>query len=355
MESPLNQRLRWSPPDVVYTPIDVTSTKAFRNSSLTDNSLTALPADIFDGLTALKGLDLSCNDLTALNLTRFDPFATSLTFLDITGNSFTTQPTEGDVRAKLTAVQNLYISGTNTECLAPTDTGLSALSLSVGDLFPRFVAPGTTIYTAIVAHDASSMTVNVTARDPNAVIKPLDSRYSYDNDPDTDGLQIDLLSTRSNVGWTVQARNGFDSLSYQILVYRDHPPATIARLGGLTLSGFTLTETFDSRIYAYTATAPPDAMTTTVTPELIDDDATFVVRLGGVTYPGGTVPLAMDDNVITVDVTAEDGTTMQTYTVTVTVLQDVINPARGTLKKCVNSQAVYPLSEQHGLEAQERR
>ena len=29
--------------------------------------------------------------------------------------------------------------------------------------------------------------------------------------------------------------------------------------------------------------------------------------------------------------------------------------SRGTLKKCVNSQAVYPLSEQHGLEAQERR
>ena len=28
---------------------------------------------------------------------------------------------------------------------------------------------------------------------------------------------------------------------------------------------------------------------------------------------------------------------------------------RGVLKKCVNSQAVYPLSEQHGLEAQERR
>ena len=28
---------------------------------------------------------------------------------------------------------------------------------------------------------------------------------------------------------------------------------------------------------------------------------------------------------------------------------------RGILKKCVNSQAVYPLSEQHGLKAQERR
>ena len=34
---------------------------------------------------------------------------------------------------------------------------------------------------------------------------------------------------------------------------------------------------------------------------------------------------------------------------------DVIDVLRGIFKKCVNSQAVYPLSEQHGLEAQERR
>ena len=32
-----------------------------------------------------------------------------------------------------------------------------------------------------------------------------------------------------------------------------------------------------------------------------------------------------------------------------------LHAARGIFKKCVNSQAVYPLSEQHGLEAQERR
>ena len=30
-------------------------------------------------------------------------------------------------------------------------------------------------------------------------------------------------------------------------------------------------------------------------------------------------------------------------------------PLRGILKKCVHSQAVYPLSEQHGLKARERR
>ena len=33
----------------------------------------------------------------------------------------------------------------------------------------------------------------------------------------------------------------------------------------------------------------------------------------------------------------------------------ILSPLRGTLKKCVNSQAVYPLTEQHGLKARERR
>ena len=61
---------------------------------LRSNGLASLPANIFDGLTGLKGLDLSCNTLTALDLARFDPFASTLTFLEISGNSFTTPPTE---------------------------------------------------------------------------------------------------------------------------------------------------------------------------------------------------------------------------------------------------------------------
>ena len=36
-------------------------------------------------------------------------------------------------------------------------------------------------------------------------------------------------------------------------------------------------------------------------------------------------------------------------------LRENVRAKRGIFKKCVNSQAVYPLSEQHGLEAQERR
>ena len=293
---------------------------------LTDNSLTELPADIFAGLTALKGLDLSCNELTALELTRFDPFAASLTFLDITGNSFTVQPTEDGCPGPNSPPSNNTSTSpkpTPTALFPPTPASASSAS-AVADLFPKFVAPGTDVYTARLAHDVSSMTVTVAARDPKAVIEPRSGgTYLYDNDPGTDGLQIDMLSARAHVGWTVRARNGIDFSYYQIGVYHDHPPATVARLRGLTLSGVPLTGPFDSRTYAYTADT--DATTTTVTPELSDPDATFVVKLNDVTDLDGTVSLAMGANLITVEVTAEDRATMLTYRVTVTLARSSLS------------------------------
>ena len=46
--------------------------------------------------------------------------------------------------------------------------------------------------------------------------------------------------------------------------------------------------------------------------------ATYFVKLGGVTETDGVVSLSAGSNVITVEVTAEDDSTTQTYTVTVT-------------------------------------
>ena len=45
-----------------------------------------------------------------------------------------------------------------------------------------------------------------------------------------------------------------------------------------------------------------------------------MIKLGGVTDADGTVSLAVGRNVITIEVTAEDGQTTRTYTVTVTRL-----------------------------------
>ena len=49
-----------------------------------------------------------------------------------------------------------------------------------------------------------------------------------------------------------------------------------------------------------------------------NSQASYVVRFDGVTAPDGNVSLSVGSNVITVEVTAEDGETTETYTVTVT-------------------------------------
>ena len=56
---------------------------------------------------------------------------------------------------------------------------------------------------------------------------------------------------------------------------------------------------------------------TTVTVETTDEDATAVIMINGVEDADGTVDLVPGYNDITVVVTAEDGTTTETYTVTV--------------------------------------
>ena len=92
--------------------------------------------------------------------------------------------------------------------------------------------------------------------------------------------------------------------------------STDAALSGLALSGVTLS--FNSSTTTYTATVANGVTETTVTPTLNFSGATHVIKLGGVVDEDGVVPLSVGANVITVEVTAEDGTTTRTYTVTVT-------------------------------------
>ena len=279
---------------------------------LTDNSISTLPAMIFAGLTGLKGLDLSCNGLTALDLSRFDPFASSLTYLDITGNSFTTPPTDAAVRAKLTSIANLYISEANADCLLPDSRDLSSLTVSAGTMDPVFEAPGASGYSVTVADDVTSIVITPTTTDPHAKVTSIPP----DTDTNSPGIQVNLPIDRTRVDFTVTAENGVTTRTFFMEVFRDHPPATNARLSGLTLSDVTFAEEFDSRTHAYTATS--SLATTTVIPELSDPDATVVIKLDGTEDSDGTVDLATGTNVITVEVTAEDGTTKKTYTVTVT-------------------------------------
>ena len=289
------------------------------NLYLRSNGLGALPAGIFAGLTGLAGLDLSCNSLTALDSMRLTPFASTLTFLDISGNSFTTPPTATDLTLTNSGLR--FYSGVNTVCGPPDDIGLSGFTISPGTLTTPLVAPGDMgTFQATVAHDVSMTTVTITPRDPNAQIVPYGSNDIplYDNDPNTPGWQLDLGAYRNSFQWQVQAKNGVFGVAQALQVYRSNPPASEARLHSLELSGVTLARTFDRGRLVYTGNAANDVTQTTVTAIPLDLDATTVIKRDGIVDSDGTVSLAVGANTITVEVTAEDGVTKRTYTVDVT-------------------------------------
>ena len=303
---------------------------------LTNNSIPSLPANVFTGLSSLEQLDFSCNALTALDLTRFDPFAASLTFLDIRSNDFTTAPTETALRAKLTVIQNLYLGEANTDdddnCLLPYDAGLSALSLSIGTLNPEFEAPGLTRYTTTVGGDVSSMTITPTPLDPDAVIGRYDTGIDHlgpehvsnlywdDEDATPDDIEVDLPGPRNRVRWAVTPRNGSaeDARDYRLDVLRPYPPGSIAVLDDLTLSGLELRPAFDSSTLTYWVSVPSTPTTTTVTATGLDSAATVVIKRDGVEVSGALALAADTETTLTIEVTAEDGTTTRTYTVRVT-------------------------------------
>ena len=190
-----------------------------------------------------------------------------------------------------------------------TDATLSDLALSNVD-FGTF-ASATTGYTASVANGVDETTVTPTTNDDGAtyVVK-------FDGVADDDG-EIPLSVGSNVITIKVTAEDGNATQTYTVTVTRAEPLSTDATLIGLTLSGIDF-GAFDSATTGYTASVANDVDETTVTPTTNDDGATYVVKLDGVADDDGVIPLSVGANVITIEVTAEDGNAAKTYTVTVT-------------------------------------
>ncbi|WP_459815200.1 cadherin-like beta sandwich domain-containing protein [Geotalea toluenoxydans] len=97
------------------------------------------------------------------------------------------------------------------------------------------------------------------------------------------------------------------------------PLSSNANLSNLVLSSGTLTPVFASGTTSYTASVANSVTSITVTPTEADTTASTTVN--GIAVNSGTasgpIALAVGDNTITVQVTAQDGTTTKTYTVIV--------------------------------------
>ena len=191
-----------------------------------------------------------------------------------------------------------------------TDATLSGLTLSGVNYGSFYTA--TTAYNASVAHEVDETTVTPTTNDDGAsyVVK-------LDDAVDEDGT-VQLAVGANAVSVVVTAEDGETTKTYTVTVTRAEPPvSTDATLSALTLSGVDF-GAFDPAATEYAADAANGVSETTVTPTTNDGGATYAIKLDGVTDDDGVIPLAVGQNVITVEVTAEDGDTTKTYTVTVT-------------------------------------
>ena len=211
--------------------------------------------------------------------------------------------------ASATADFTVNASGQEQQPEPPsTDATLRGLALS--DVALAFDS-ATTEYSASVANDVDETTVTPTVNDDGAT-------YEVKLGGVADGDGTVSLAVGSNViTIEVTAQDGETANTYTVNVTRAEPLSTDATLSGLELSGIDF-GAFNSATTGYTASVSNDVDETTVTPAMNHDGATHAIKLGGVAHADGIIPLAVGGNVITIEVTAEDGNSAKTYTVTVT-------------------------------------
>ena len=198
---------------------------------------------------------------------------------------------------------------------------LSDLELSVGTLTPLFDS-SVTSYAAAVDHVATTITVTATADDPGATLAVRVNGGSYVSVGS--GIQSPALTASAvanPVDVRVTAEDGSD-LVYTVVVNRS--ASANANLAALELSVGTLSPVFDGATVVYGASVLFASDSLTVTPTAADLSASLRVRVNGGTFvpvasgnASNLLALAVGDNVIDVEATAEDGTTIKTYTVTV--------------------------------------
>jgi pectin methylesterase-like acyl-CoA thioesterase len=233
----------------------------------------------------------------------------------------------GAVGALLLAPLALAGCGDSGSGPAPgADASLRALSLSAGTLNPTPFTPETTSYFLVLPYGTPSFTVTPTATDPAATIAVKQDTAAgggVASGAASAALATPAIGARSVVTVTVTAADGRTTRTYGLLVtqFVSHDAAlsglatdvgawTPAAFAAGTTSYAVLLTTGTAAV-SLTATANDPAATLTLT----DGSAAAVAMASGVATPV-TVPAAGGTATLAVKVTAQDGTTTRTYTLT---------------------------------------
>jgi hypothetical protein len=167
--------------------------------------------------------------------------------------------------------------------------------VSIGTLNPAF-SSGVYAYSVSVPYNSTSITLTATATNAHATISG-------------DTGEQPLTANTTTLTITVTAENGISHNDYIVTVNRS-AANNDATLSSLTLSTGDLTPAFSSTVYVYESTVPYEVTELTVNATTNNSNAT----INGI----GLKQLAIGLNTIIVTVTAENGTTVQNYTLKIT-------------------------------------
>ena len=205
---------------------------------------------------------------------------------------------------------NVRATAANSEPASAPSDDATLRSLELSGIAFGF-DPATHSYDLTVANEVAETTITVETSHESASYE-----FAMVIAGGYEGNTVSLAEGSNLIYLSVTAEDGETTANYVITVTRAAPPSTDATLNTLALSGVNF-GTFDPATTGYTASVANDVSETTVTPTVNDDGAAYVVKLDGTEDADGTVALAVGNNVVTVEVTAEDGQTTKTYTVTV--------------------------------------
>ncbi|MBE1444898.1 OmpL47-type beta-barrel domain-containing protein [Paenibacillus sp. OAS669] len=195
----------------------------------------------------------------------------------------------------------------------PSSNGLlNGLQLSAGDLSPSFNS-GVFHYETAAGNETASTTVTASVYDRNATLT-INGQLAASGKP---SQPIGLKVGSNPITVLVTAQDGVSTQSYTVDVHRQ--PSSKVSLTGLTFSAGVLTPSFDSGITAYDVYAGYGAVQTTVTASVYEPDSQ--ITLNGKAIPNGqaseAIPLQIGNNVMDIQVTAQDRKTKLSYTVIV--------------------------------------
>jgi Cadherin-like beta sandwich domain len=214
-----------------------------------------------------------------------------------------------------TTVQTYTVTVNRASPTLSNNAALSALTISAGTLTPAF-ASNTLTYSDAVANAITSATVTPTTADANATITVNTLAVTSGSPSQSIALAVGM----NPIVVVVTAQDGTTTQTYTITVNRASPAlSNNAALSNLAISASALTPAFLSTTLNYTDAVANATASITVTPTAADANAT--IKVNGASVASGSasagIPLVVGPNTVTVLVTAQDGTTVQTYTITV--------------------------------------